>query len=216
MFPFAFDWRRPIEDEAKRLADRGGRRARPCATASGQPVRILAHSMGGLVARTMRSSRPQTWNRLMGPQGARLLMLGLPNGGSWAPMQMLTGDDGFGNALVAVRLAVPQRRSAPMMAGLPGLLQMQAGLLDPQLGLAGTPRMGGTREADMAALTRHNTLAPARRAAGRVRLVGAAAGGARPRRRPATQARRTQVADAARHRQVLIVVGRAAFTPGGL
>ena len=37
----------------------------------------------------------------MARPGARLLMLGTPNGGSWAPMQVLSGDDTFGNALAA-------------------------------------------------------------------------------------------------------------------
>ena len=69
--------------------------------ASGQPVRLLAHSMGGLVARTMQLECPQVWQRLMARDGARLLMLGTPNGGSWAPMQVLSGDDTFGNTLVA-------------------------------------------------------------------------------------------------------------------
>ena len=41
----------------------------------------------------------------MARDGARLLMLGTPNGGSWAPMQVLSGDDTFGNTLVGLRLA---------------------------------------------------------------------------------------------------------------
>jgi pimeloyl-ACP methyl ester carboxylesterase len=72
------------------------------ASASGLPVRIVAHSMGGLLARTMLLERPQTWERMMARAGARVLMLGTPNGGSWAPMQVLSGDDNFGNLLVAV------------------------------------------------------------------------------------------------------------------
>ena len=54
--------------------------------------------MGGLVARTMQLERPEVWKRMMAHAGARLLMLGTPNGGSWAPMQVLSGDDTFGNA----------------------------------------------------------------------------------------------------------------------
>jgi alpha-beta hydrolase superfamily lysophospholipase len=64
-------------------------------------VRLLAHSMGGVVARTMQLERPEVWDRLMAHPGARLLMLGTPNGGSWAPMQVLSGDDTFGNTLVS-------------------------------------------------------------------------------------------------------------------
>ena len=53
VIPFAFDWRRPMEDEAKRLADAVDA-ALDARKTSKQPVRIIAHSMGGLVARTMQ------------------------------------------------------------------------------------------------------------------------------------------------------------------
>ena len=53
------------------------------------------------MARTMQLECPEVWERMMARDGARLLMLGTPNGGSWAPMQVLSGDDTFGNALVA-------------------------------------------------------------------------------------------------------------------
>ncbi|MCK7493318.1 MAG: hypothetical protein MZW92_19315 [Comamonadaceae bacterium] len=39
--------------------------------ASGQPVRLLAHSMGGLLARTMQLERPDVWNRMMSQRRAR-------------------------------------------------------------------------------------------------------------------------------------------------
>ena len=134
VIPFAYDWRRPIEDEAKRLAkavdaklaERG---------ASGQPVRLLAHSMGGLLARTMRLEAPDTWKRMMERDGARLLMLGTPNGGSWSPMQTLSGDDTFGNALVAFGSLFDNGGAREMMAAMPGFIQLQASLLDPALGL---------------------------------------------------------------------------------
>jgi hypothetical protein len=132
--PFAFDWRRPIEDEAQRLAD-AVEQALDARAASGQPVRLLAHSMGGVVARTMQLERPQTWARLMARPGARCLMLGTPNGGSWAPMQVLSGDDTFGNALAAFGSPLRDRQARQLMAEMPGFIQLQACLLDPTLGL---------------------------------------------------------------------------------
>ena len=134
VIPFAFDWRRPIEDEARRLADAVDK-ALIARNASRQPVRLIAHSMGGLVARTMRLEKPETWQRMMAREGARLLMLGTPNGGSWAPMQTLSGDDTFGNALVAFGSLFDNGGARRMMAGMPGFIQLQASLLDPALGL---------------------------------------------------------------------------------
>jgi hypothetical protein len=132
---FAFDWRRPIEHEARRLAraveaelDRRG--------ASGRPVRMVAHSMGGVLARTMQLEAPEVFARMMQREGARLLMLGTPNGGSWAPMQVLSGDDTFGNTLAAFGSPLRDRRARQLMASMPGFIQLQAGLLDQRLGLA--------------------------------------------------------------------------------
>ncbi len=131
VMPFAYDWRRPLEDEARRLADAIDL-ALIARNASRQPVRLLAHSMGGLLARTMWLERPETWKRLMAREGARLLMLGTPNGGSWAPMQTLSGDDTFGNALVAFGSLFDNSGTRTMMAAMPGFIQLQAGLLDPE------------------------------------------------------------------------------------
>jgi hypothetical protein len=133
--PFAFDWRKPIEEEALRLAD-AIEEALDARTASGQPVRLLAHSMGGLVARTVQLVRPDVWDRLMAHAGARLVMLGTPNGGSYAPMQVLSGDDTFGNALAAFGSPLADRKARQIMAAMPGFIQLQADLLDAQLGLS--------------------------------------------------------------------------------
>jgi CHAT domain-containing protein/surfactin synthase thioesterase subunit len=131
---FAYDWRRPVEDEAQRLG-RGVEAALARRDASGQPVRLLAHSMGGLVARTLQLECPQVWQRLMARDGARLLMLGTPNAGSWAPMQVLSGDDTFGNTLVAFGGLFDDAGTREVMAAMPGFLQLQAALTDPALAL---------------------------------------------------------------------------------
>lgn len=151
VIPFAFDWRRPIEDEARRLAAAVDL-ALIARGASQQPVRIIAHSMGGLVARTMRLEKPDTWKRMMGRDGARLLMLGTPNGGSWAPMQVMSGDDTFGNALVAFGSLFDNGGARKLMAGMPGFLQLQASLLDPTLGLDKASSWQKLADDDLAAL----------------------------------------------------------------
>ena len=134
VIPFAFDWRRPIEDEAQRLGVAVDA-ALAARAASQQPVRIVAHSMGGLVARTMALEKPDTWQRMLARDGARVLMLGTPNGGSWSPMQTLSGDDTFGNALAAFGSLFDNRGARTAMAGMPGFMQLQASLLDPALRL---------------------------------------------------------------------------------
>ena len=151
VIPFAYDWRRPIEDEARRLAVAVDA-ALAARSASQQPVRLIAHSMGGLVARTMQLEKPDTWKRMMARDGARLLMLGTPNGGSWAPMQTLSGDDTFGNALVAFGSLFDNGGARQMMAGMPGFIQLQAALLDPALGLDKERTWADLAAKDIAAL----------------------------------------------------------------
>ncbi|MDO9092269.1 MAG: CHAT domain-containing protein [Rubrivivax sp.] len=150
VLPFAFDWRRPIEEEANRLAD-AVERELDARSGSGQPVRIIAHSMGGVLTRTMQIVRPKTFERLMKREGARLLMLGTPNGGSWAPMQCLSGDDTFGNALASFGSPLRNRHARQLMAQMPGFIQLQADLLDVKLGL--------DREETWADLARRDLLA---------------------------------------------------------
>ena len=108
VIPFAFDWRRPVEDEARRLGVAVDA-ALAARAASQQPVRIVAHSMGGLVARTMALEKPDTWQRMLARDGARLLMLGTPNGGSWSPMQTLSGDDSGSRGASRSRRSCPRR-----------------------------------------------------------------------------------------------------------
>jgi pimeloyl-ACP methyl ester carboxylesterase len=134
VIPFAFDWRRPIEDEARRLAAEV-ESALDARKSGSQPVRIVAHSMGGLVARAMQLERPDVWDRMMSPPGARLLMLGTPNGGSWAPMQVLSGDDTFGSMLTGFGAPFQDHDARELVAQFPGLLQLQANLLDETLNL---------------------------------------------------------------------------------
>ena len=152
---FSFDWRRPIEEEGARLADVMDQALAARAT-SGQPVRLLAHSMGGVVARTVQLERPDVWQRWLERPGSRLLMLGTPNGGSFAPMQVLSGDDSMGNALSAFGMPFQDHKARRLMAAMPGFIQLQAGLLDPTLGLAQSERWQTLADQDMKTLEEAN------------------------------------------------------------
>lgn len=150
---FSFDWRVPIEQEARRLAEVMDK-ALSARAASGQPVRLLAHSMGGLVARTVALERPDVWQRWLARTGSRLLMLGTPNDGSFAPMQVLTGDDRLGNALAAFGMPFQDRKARQLMADMPGFIQLQTGLLE--LGLDKSQRWKELAQQDTETLRQAN------------------------------------------------------------
>jgi pimeloyl-ACP methyl ester carboxylesterase len=89
--PFVYDWRLSIGNAAqlfgteldKAMADARQRK---------QPLRIVAHSMGGLVARLALKGR---WDAFKAIPGSRLLQLGTPNKGSHSIVTVLMGRDDF-------------------------------------------------------------------------------------------------------------------------
>lgn len=89
--PFAYDWRLSITEEAVRFGKELDNAMRD-AEKRGRPLRILAHSMGGLLARLALSNR---WNRFKSIPGSRLLQLGTPNNGSHSIATVLMARDDF-------------------------------------------------------------------------------------------------------------------------
>lgn len=89
--PFAYDWRLSITGAAERFGKELDQ-AMLDAKKRGQPVRIVAHSMGGLVARLALKDR---WSRFKAIPGSRLLQLGTPNQGSHSIAAVLMARDDF-------------------------------------------------------------------------------------------------------------------------
>ena len=88
--PYAYDWRKDIDLASDGLAAFIQERF------PDQPVHLVAHSMGGLVARNFIKRHPQLWKAMRDAtlaRGGRLIMLGTPNYGSYAIAQVLTGTD---------------------------------------------------------------------------------------------------------------------------
>ncbi len=119
---FAYDWRKPIQDEARRLEtevtkvlDLVGDR---------QPVRLLAHSMGGLVCRTMIQAQPDLWKRITTHPGGRFIMLGTPNNGSHLLVQHLVGKASTTRNLARIDLKNNLKDILEVAATLPGALQL--------------------------------------------------------------------------------------------
>lgn len=121
--PFPFDWRLSVFDEAKRLAA-AVVKALDATEKTKSPVSIVAHSMGGLVARAMIAAHPEVWERMTGRAEARLIMLGTPNGGSHAVTQVLTGRDSLIRKLALLDVTRKQRELIGIVAKFPGLLEM--------------------------------------------------------------------------------------------
>lgn len=101
---FWFDWRKDLKLAATELEAQidGWFEA-------GDPVHLVAHSMGGLVARTFIKKYPERWKAIWdekgeGKRGGRLVMLGTPNYGSFAIPQTMTGIEGLVRKLALLDL----------------------------------------------------------------------------------------------------------------
>ena len=108
---FAYDWRRSVVEAGRAFAAEVARDASP-------RIHVVAHSMGGLVARAALALPGQ--ERI-----ERLVMLGTPNSGSFAPVQALRGT----YAVVRKLAALDQVHSAETLASevystFPGLYEL--------------------------------------------------------------------------------------------
>lgn len=125
---FWFDWRKDLQLAADNLNTQidGW-------FGSETPVHIVAHSMGGLVARTFMKKYKERWEamwdkgdstRPAGTSGGRLVMLGTPNYGSFAIPQVTTGIEGLVKKLALADLRHSVRELLETFNSFVGSYQM--------------------------------------------------------------------------------------------
>jgi pimeloyl-ACP methyl ester carboxylesterase len=104
-----FDWRQSLPDLGKALAARIG--------AAGSQVHLVAHSMGGLVARAAFAHKPKDLGRVV--------MLGTPNYGSFSPIQAFRGTHSIVRKVAFIDLTQSEEDLARDVFGtFPGLVEM--------------------------------------------------------------------------------------------
>lgn len=120
LVPFPYDWRLSLTALAKQLDDtiRQQLDEHP-----DQPIRLLAHGMGGLIARMVIARHRQTWKRLV-ESGAVLVMLGTPNHGSHLMLHTLLGRSRAIRQLALLDAHHSLQRLAQMVASFPGALAL--------------------------------------------------------------------------------------------
>jgi hypothetical protein len=121
VFTFPYDWRLPLRRLGERLAGYLERfRNTP------EPVRLVAHGMGGLVVRAcVHASEQKILEVLMGREGARLVMLGTPNRGTHAVVADLLGKgDGLRSLWRQEFRGAKFRDLLSTFAAFPGLLSL--------------------------------------------------------------------------------------------
>ncbi|MDP2882149.1 MAG: CHAT domain-containing protein [Azonexus sp.] len=123
---FPYDWRHSIRAAAAHLAetlaplvDRAER--------TQQPLRLVAHSMGGLVVRSMIADKgpgAALWQRISRLPGSRFLMLGTPNLGSYEAVRWLTGFNPTQTKLALLDITHGTDQIIDIVRAYPGLLEL--------------------------------------------------------------------------------------------
>ncbi len=114
---FPFDWRQPLADAAALLKDSVEKYLKLKV-----PVKMIGHSMGGVVTRDFIINHPDTWKKLNASKDFKLLLLGAPLGGSYRIPYVLAGKDPIINKLSKVDLVHTKKELLDMFRKYPGLL----------------------------------------------------------------------------------------------
>jgi len=117
---FAYDWRQPLDV----LAERFGAFVDRLLKETDQPIRLLAHSMGGLVVRATIHKRRSVMDALMARDGARLVMLGTPHQGAHSMVENLIGKGDTLRTLVRLDVTHDMQEVLDIVAGFRGALQL--------------------------------------------------------------------------------------------
>lgn len=112
-----FDWRMPLTDAAVLLKDRIEKYL-PLKI----PIKIIGHSMGGVVTRDFIINHPATWKKLNASKDFKLLLLGAPLGGSYRIPYVLAGKDPLISQLSKIDLKHTKKELLDMFRKYPGLL----------------------------------------------------------------------------------------------
>lgn len=116
---FAFDWRRQLNTTAALLRDK----IEELLTYK-QPIKIIGHSMGGVVVRDFIATQPATWQKLNQSPGFKLVFLGAPLGGSYRIPFVLMGNDAIIDKISKLDIFHSKRELLGLFSRFPGLLSL--------------------------------------------------------------------------------------------
>lgn len=124
---FPFDWRKPLPECASEFNIKIKSLLK-----IGQPIKIIGHSMGGLLARDFILNHDDTWQDLKASKGFRMLFLGSPLGGSFRIPSVLFGEDAIIQKLSKLDLFHTKKGLLKMFSQFPGILALLPLTTDPK------------------------------------------------------------------------------------
>ncbi|MEO8960679.1 MAG: CHAT domain-containing protein [Ginsengibacter sp.] len=116
---YPFDWRKQLNECAK-IFDLKIKELLQL----GQPIKIVGHSMGGVMVRDFIINHDDTWQKLNKSKDFRLLFLGAPLGGSFRIPTVLFGQDSIISSLNMLDRIHTKKELLDMFCRFPGILSL--------------------------------------------------------------------------------------------
>ena len=116
---FPFDWRLQLQQSAAVFNNKVKE-----LMAHNQPVKIVAHSMGGVLVRDFIINHRETWQQLNQSKDFKIVFLGVPLGGSFRIPAVLFGMDAIINKLSKIDIVHTKKELLEMFSQMPGLLSL--------------------------------------------------------------------------------------------
>ncbi|MBN7817287.1 CHAT domain-containing protein [Algoriphagus pacificus] len=116
---FQFDWRLPLTQSAAILNEKVQELLK-----LNQPIKIVAHSMGGVLVRDFIVYYPETWASLNSSIGFRAVFLGSPLGGSYRIPYVLFGKDSIIRLLGKIDIKHSTKDLLAVFSNFPGILNL--------------------------------------------------------------------------------------------
>lgn len=114
---FPFDWRQSLTESAEKLNQKLKDLMK-----FGQPIKLIGHSMGGVLIRDFIINHTDTWEKLNTNPDFKLLFLGSPLGGSFRISYVMFGEDDIIKSLGKADLTRTRKELLSIFNNMPGLL----------------------------------------------------------------------------------------------
>lgn len=116
---FPFDWRLSMEGNAALLNEKVKELLKV-----GQPIKMIGHSMGGVLTRDFILYHPDTYQELNSRPGFKIVFLGSPLGGSYRIPYVLFGKDGIIKLLAKIDIRNSPKDLLSVFVNFPGILAL--------------------------------------------------------------------------------------------
>ncbi|MEJ1237362.1 CHAT domain-containing protein [Chryseolinea sp. T2] len=116
---FPYDWRLPLTESAAKFSN-----TIEALLKFNQPIKVIGHSMGGVLVRDFMVYQSDTWEKLNRSAGFRLIFLGAPLGGAFRIPSVLFGHDGIIDKLSKIDIFHTKKELVKIFSRLPGILSL--------------------------------------------------------------------------------------------